>query len=474
VDARAERAIRTYDDAVKSPARWHSSLALAGLLGAAALSGCTDSEEPQVRTDVVGRATVAEVVEAPATVTAKATAALTSPATGRVARLAVREGERVRVGQVLLRIASPQARHALAEAERADAEAAEARVSSVPEADVSPQQSQADRAARRAFEAAEDAARGLPAGPARRQALAAVASARAQYAAAQAQADDAVRRFNAGIDSLATALSSLSNAQRLQTRAAVAAARRTVDALVVRAPIAGTVQLGRGGSDGASAPQLGDVIEGLPDDVAGQAEQLLGGGGAGGSGAAVEGPLANGTPVSSGDLLLRVADVSALALTAEVDETDVLLVKAGVRADVELDAVPGATYAATVQSVDLQPTTSTRGGVSYVVRLSLGGGRTETGDAAPVPRPGMSAVTSLKVRTAEQAVAVPVAAVFAEGRRDAVWVVEDGVARKRLVELGAEGESSVEVVSGLEEGERVVVGGADRVTDGERLDEGGA
>ena len=54
-----------------------------------------------------------------------------------------------------------------------------------------------------------------------------------------------------------------------------------------------------------------------------------------------------------------MTDASPLSLTAQVDETDVLLVNAGVPATAELDAVPGATYAAAVTTVDPTPTTST-------------------------------------------------------------------------------------------------------------------
>jgi HlyD family secretion protein len=439
----------------------------------AALAACSGEESPDVRTAAVGRTTVTEVVEAPATVAARASATLTAPAGGRVAAVAVRDGQRVRVGQALVRISSPEARRALREAEAADAQAAQSASPQAPRADLSAQQSQADRAAARAFQAAKDAARALPAGPVRRQALAAVASSRAQYDAAQAQVRDAVRQFNDGVGTLADALGTLTAAQRVQTRAAVAVARRTVESLVVRAPIAGTVDLGRAGGAGAGGADAGALLESLPDDLAGQAERLLGGAAGGDSSATVEGALAVGTPVSRGELLLRVTDVSTLSLTASVDETDILLVKRGVRADVELDAVPDATYAATVASVDLQPSTGTRGGVSYVVRMSLDAGRTGAGEVAPVPRPGMSAVASLNVRTVKDTVAVPVAAVFRDGQRDAVWVLAGGGAQLRPVQLGAEGESAVQVVSGLDEGERVVVSGADRVTAGQRIDEGG-
>ncbi|MGZ4597871.1 MAG: efflux RND transporter periplasmic adaptor subunit, partial [Actinomycetes bacterium] len=159
----------------------------------------------------------------------------------------------------------------------------------------------------------------------------------------------------------------------------------------------------------------------------------------------------------------------ALSLTAQVDETDVLLVKPGVEATAELDAVPDASYDASVSTLDPVPTTSSRGGVVYLVRLSLGLGHAADGSIAPTPRPGMSAVARLTVRTAKDVVAAPVSAVFRDGRHDAVWVVLHGKARKRLVRLGAQGQSNAEVVEGLQPGELIVVRGADRVRPGQQV-----
>jgi RND family efflux transporter MFP subunit len=166
---------------------------------------------------------------------------------------------------------------------------------------------------------------------------------------------------------------------------------------------------------------------------------------------------------------VTVTDASTLSLTAQVDETDVLLVEPGVVATAELDAVPGATYGSTVTAIDPTPTTSTRGGVSYVVRLSLDRGTTASGETAPVPRPGMSAVVDLRVRTARDVVAVPAPAVFRDGQRDVVWLVTNGTARQRQVRLGAQGESRIQVLEGLEEGDRIVVRGADRVSEGQQV-----
>lgn len=304
----------------------------------------------------------------------------------------------------------------------------------------------------------------------RAQALAAIAAAAADYAAARAEADEAVQRFNEGLGSLAQAISSLGQAQRVQTSAALAVARRTVAGLVVRAPISGVVSLGGAGAAGQDSGE----IAGLPPALQGAAEEALGaagGLGAAQSGESAVGTLTEGSPVSSGQTLATITDVSTLSLTAEVDETDVLLVRRGVSGRVELDALPGVSYGARVRSVDVAPTTSVEGGVSYGVRLSLGAGRTADGELAPPPRPGMSAYVDLRVRRADRAISVPVSAVVRDGDRDSVWVVLDSVVRRRYVRLGAQGQERVQVVRGLRPGQTVVVAGADRVSDGLRLEQ---
>jgi HlyD family secretion protein len=424
------------------------------------LGACSGGDGGRVTVAEVGRATVTEVVEAPATVSAKANAQVSAQTDGRVTEVRVVEGQRVRAGQVLLRLESPQARRALRQAQAADADAASAGSIPTVGSGLSAQQRQADAASRRAFTRARRAAAGITDPQVRRQALAAVRASEAQYAAAQAQARGAIAQFQAGFGSLASAVSALSAAQRVQTRAAVAAARRTLRSLVVRAPISGAVSFSSR-SPGSSAPDASALVDQLPESLQGQAGQLLGGNG--GSSSTVTGAVTEGQPVSSGQDLVTVTDSSTLSLTAQVDETDVLLVKKGVQATAELDAVPDASYAAEVTNVEPVPTTSTRGGVTYIVRLSLGLGRNADGSIAPTPRAGMSAVTRLTVRTARDVVAAPVAAVFRDGRRDAVWVVTNGKARKRLVRLGAQGQSHAEVLEGLEVGERIVVRGADRV-----------
>jgi multidrug efflux pump subunit AcrA (membrane-fusion protein) len=430
-----------------------------------ALSGCSSDEGPAVETGAVDRQTVIELVEAPASVVAAASAVVTSPASGTVARVVARDGQRVRRGDVLFVVDSPETEQRLASAQQA-ASAAPPSVD-LPEATTGATAAEAEQTAQEAFEQAREAAKDIEDRELRQQALQQIAAAEAQVAAASAQAQAAVDQINGAVGVLEQSLSAFTGAQQAQVEASLKSAQDAVDALTVKAPISGRVVYGASAASGGG-DDLSGIVGQLPPSLAGTASSLLGGGETASSGSST-GIVSSGSPVSDGDPILSITDTSTMTLRAQVDETDVLLVRRGVKADVELDAVPGARYRGVVRNVDLSPTTSSRGGVSYVVRLDLGGGTLVDGSPAPRPRPGMSAVASLQVLTASDAIAVPVSAVFRDGELDAVWLVEDGEATQRSVTLGAQGEDYLEVVDGLQEGDVIVVRGADQVSEGDPL-----
>jgi len=442
-------------------------------VSAVLLTGCTGNSSG-IQVAAVGRSTVSEVVEAPATVQAAATTTITSPATGTVETVYVRDGQRVAAGTLLFQISSPQAEARLTQARSALAQVDSAGPDS-PALLTGSSQTQADTAAQGAFTAARNAAAGIPDPRLKAAALTQITAAERQYQLAAAQARAAIAAINSGIGNLNAAIGSLTAAQRVQAQTAVQVAQDAVDALEVTAPIDGTVQFGGSSGGQSSGTDLGDALSQLPADQQQQAASALGGalptGGSGGAGGQVQtaGPVTVGTPVSAGTTLATIVDVSRVSLQADVDETDVFLVKPGVKAEAELDAVPGGRYPATVASVGLSPTQSARGGVSYRARLTLAGGTMPDGSRAPTPRPGMSAVADLKVRTATDAVSVPATAIVRNGDRDAVWVVEDTHARRRNVTVGTQGEDQVAVTAGLRVGEQVVVRGVDQVREGQEL-----
>ncbi|QLQ38094.1 efflux RND transporter periplasmic adaptor subunit [Micromonospora robiginosa] len=444
---------------------------LTALFATVALTGTTAAscgdDTPAVTVAPVGRAPVAEVIDAPATVTARAAATLTAPADGTLAALRVQPGQRVARGQVLAVVDSPSARDRLAQARDA-LRAAKRAGRGVGVGDLGGNRRGTDRAADEAFAAARAAAGKVGDPQARAALLLQVESAQKQYTSAARAADRAVAAVQRGVAGLNSAVGALSAAQRLQAQQAYDLAKATVDALTLRAPIAGVVQ--PGGTRSAAPTDLAGLLGAAGGQVPpGLDPSALGGAGSGGPPAGVDDAVPAGGRVTAGTPVLTVVDTGRLGLLAEVDETDVLLVRAGVPASVELDAVTGATYEATVRSVDVLPTSSARGGVTYRVRLDLGRGRFGEAEAAPAPRPGMNAVVRLRVREAADAVAVPASAVFSADGRDAVWVLRDGRADRVPVTVGVQGQDLVQIVDGVRAGDRVVVRGADQVRDGQEL-----
>lgn len=435
-------------------------------LAAAALALTAAACEPShdgVATDTVRRSTVTEVVDVPASVTARAVATLATPADGVLTSLSVAPGARVAKGDVVAVIDSPTAQKRLADA-KAALSAAGSTGGGIRAVDLSGLQHNADTAATAAFDQARSAAGHVSDPQVRATLLAQVDASQQQYATAAQTARSLARQVQQGVASLGSAVAALGAAQRAQAKAAYDLAASTVDGLTLRAPIAGVVQFARPSSAPAADPLA----------------SLLGSVGAGGTGTSAAAPstvagvddmLSVGDQVSTGSAILTIVDVSEIGLVGDVDETDVLLVAPGVTASVDLDAAPGVSFEATVGTVDLLPTPSARGGVAYRVRLAFAQAQADAGgQPPPTPRPGMSAVAHLRVRTATNAVAVPAAAVFStDGGGEAVWLIRDGRAVQQQVKLGVQGQDLVQVTSGLEPGQRIVTTGTDRVSSGEGL-----
>jgi HlyD family secretion protein len=455
--------------------RYRPLAALAAGVAAFALTAAScGGGSSGVAVGTAGRSDVVEVVDAPASVTAKAAATLTAPADGTLASLRVRAGDRVRAGQVLAVVDSPSAQARLTQAKQALAATRRGGVSSG--VDLSGVQKATDRSAKDAFAAARAAAGQVSDAKLRAALLAQVDAAERHYAGAAKAAGAAIRAVQRGVAGLGSAVNALGAAQRLQAQQAYDLAKSTVDSLTLRAPIPGVVQLGGASTGGGSASSLTDLIQSAGGDPAAlgsaaSAEGLPGAGAPGAAGAlpGVDGTVPVGGRVTAGTAVLTVVDIAELGLLAEVDETDVLLVKPGAPASVELDAATGASYDATVRSVDVLPTPSSRGGVSYRARLELRAGRYADGRPAPTPRPGMSAVVHLRVREATAAVTVPAAAIFNSDGRDAVWAVRDGKAQPTPVTVGVQGQDVVQILAGLTEGQQVVVRGTDQVHAGQEV-----
>jgi len=142
---------------------------------------------------------------------------------------------------------------------------------------------------------------------------------------------------------------------------------------------------------------------------------------------------------------------TGMQVTASFSELDSLKLKKGEAATVTLNAQSDTKLNATVLSVSSLPISS--GGTSTAVQY--GATLQITGDTSKL-RTGLSATISVITGEADNALSVPTAALAGTGSsRTATLVHDDGTTERVSVTVGVEGDSTVQVVSGLKEGDKV-------------------
>jgi HlyD family secretion protein len=201
-----------------------------------------------------------------------------------------------------------------------------------------------------------------------------------------------------------------------------------------------------------------------------------------------------GTMNNAGTVLLTIADMSVIEAEVEVDETDIPSVSLGQVAKITIDAIPEKTFTGKVTEIGNSPIQVTgqaaRQATNFKVVITLD---TEIPDV----RPGFTCTSEITTATRKDVVAVPIQATTvrevvvddkgavvkepeAENRRrrpssgsvqaselkpgqsrkelEGVFVVRDGKAQFTPVATGIAGEKFFEVLTGLKEGENVIVG----------------
>lgn len=158
-----------------------------------------------------------------------------------------------------------------------------------------------------------------------------------------------------------------------------------------------------------------------------------------------------GMAVKPGLDIFEIADLSSLWLTVELYENQVAWIRIGSKAEIKLSYFPGEEFTGTVRFIEPELRADTR---TLGVRIEVPNPRTEDGRRL---RAGMYAEVQLHPPAVEGALTVPSQAVLRTGERNlVVAALGDGRFQPREVLLGHEGDGFVQVVSGVEEGERVV------------------
>jgi len=155
-----------------------------------------------------------------------------------------------------------------------------------------------------------------------------------------------------------------------------------------------------------------------------------------------------------GQVLFRVGVPTPLQVVAEVNEEDIPRVEVGQTVLLRTDAFPDRKLTGKVREITPM---GDIGAKTFRIKIGLP-------DDTPL-KPGMSVEANIVAREKLDALLIPADAV----QDNAVFVIEDDRARERAVKLGIRGTRTVEVLTGLNEGERVVSPAPLELRDGARI-----
>jgi HlyD family secretion protein len=172
-----------------------------------------------------------------------------------------------------------------------------------------------------------------------------------------------------------------------------------------------------------------------------------------------EGPVALGAP------LLELGDPRSLEAVVDVLSQDAVAVRPGMPARLELGSgVPP--LAARVRLVEPAAFTKVSALGVEEQRVNVILDFAEPLDKVQTIGDGFRVEAQIVTFQEQSSTKVPVAALFREGEGQAVFVVEDRVARRRAVQAPRRNATEALVEDGLEPGERVVVYPSDALRDG--------
>lgn len=190
-----------------------------------------------------------------------------------------------------------------------------------------------------------------------------------------------------------------------------------------------------------------------------------------------------GTAQMQGTEMMRISDLRLMNSVVDVDENDVVLVKVGDTARIEIDAFPDSTYTGIVVEVGHSAKTSLLGSQDQVTNFEV---KVRITDEEPRLRPGMSSNVEIETKTRNNVLAVPLQAVTVreekldkspdvrkeditvKNKKDddrkvkrpqsVVFLNKKGNAELVPVKTGISDRGFIEILEGLNEGDEVISG----------------
>jgi RND family efflux transporter MFP subunit len=150
---------------------------------------------------------------------------------------------------------------------------------------------------------------------------------------------------------------------------------------------------------------------------------------------------------NSGTEVMSIANLNDMVVNAHVNQADVIRLQQGREVEIQAESVPGVKMRGLVERI--APQAVIKNGIKgFATRIAIK-------DIDRRVRPGMTALLSIPVSSADNVLAIPLAAVFTERGERFVFVKNEDQFERRPIVLGVTDYAFAEVVQGLSPGEVV-------------------
>jgi len=186
------------------------------------------------------------------------------------------------------------------------------------------------------------------------------------------------------------------------------------------------------------APQDGLVVYSRPDDQFRRESRII----------------EEGATVYERQRIITLPDVSEMIASVQIHESQIDRVQVGQPARIVIEAFPDRVYTGKVSRVGLLPDSVNRW---LNPDLMVYNTEVKLNSVTPDVRPGMSAQVTIVVERIPNALSVPLQSILAEGTSRFVYVWKDGQTERRKIETGKFNDSFSQILSGVAEGEAVLL-----------------
>ncbi|HEX2869068.1 MAG TPA: efflux RND transporter periplasmic adaptor subunit [Ignavibacteriales bacterium] len=169
--------------------------------------------------------------------------------------------------------------------------------------------------------------------------------------------------------------------------------------------------------------------------------------------------LTRGQRINAGDKLFKLLDVSRIKIDVGVLENDIPFVKLSEKAEVKFPSLPEEAFYGKVIYINPSINAETK-----TCRVTI-----EIGNNTGSVKPGMYASVKLNSHILKDRTIIPREALLVRDRKELVFIKEGEFAQWRYVETGQQNDKFVEIIKGIDPGDKVIVDGHYNLAHGSKI-----